>query len=442
MVWGGDIAVIVNPTSICINASSICQLRCPECTSAVYVRRINERGIDRYLKATDFDSLLGDNPWLKTVNLVNYGELFLNPDLIKILKCAFERNVELLIDAVNLNNVSDKALEALVRYKVRSVLVSIDGASDLTYKKYRVGGNLDSVLENIRKISSYKKKYGSPFPFLTWKFIIFGFNEHEISMARELAYELDMQFMPDLGSCGAGSDLYPEDREQLNYRALDSVFSPVRDKELVRQVLGYASIEEFQQMHGVHNRQGTCSFLFVMPFVHHDGSILGCCYTDPDHAFGGNVFKEGLLNCINSEKMQYAREMLKGRVPAKPGIPCSNCWVYEDMRAGGSWLNTEQQWDWEESYVMKKVEELAYFRKQYWDLEKYMRRVESEYQTKVNEILAIEERQRIFEADLAAKDDALRHTLAHVTQLEEALASRPTTRLRKHIKRLFGKLTS
>ena len=429
----------INPTSISMNASSICQLRCPECTSAVYVRRMKERGVGRYLSATDFDSLLDDNPWLKMVNFVSYGELFLNPDIIEILKCAFERDVEVLIDAVNLNDASDKALEALVRYKVRSVLVSIDGASNETYKKYRVGGNLNAVLDNIRKINRNKNEYGSPFPFLTWKFIIFGFNEHEIHMARELAHGLDMQFMPDIGSCKAGSDLYPEDREQLNSRALDSVFSPVRDRELVKQVLGYASIEEYQQIHGVHNRQGTCSFLFKMPFVHHDGSILGCCYTDPDHAFGGNVFKEGLLNCINNEKMQYAREMLKGSAPAKPGIPCSNCWVYKDMKDGGSWLNAEQL-DCEESYIMGKVRELADTRKQFWDLEKYTMRVEREYQTKANAILAIEERQRILEVDIASKDDALRHTLAHVTQLEKALDSRPARRLRTCTKRLFGKL--
>lgn len=416
---GGDVVVIVNPTCICMNASSICQLRCPECTSAVYVRRFQERGIDRYLKASDFNSLLCENPWLKTVNFVSYGELFLNPDLSKILQCAFERGVEILIDAVNLNNASKEALEALVRYKVRSVLVSIDGASTETYRKYRVGGNLDCVLENIRKINGYKKEYGSPFPFLTWKFIIFGFNEHEISVARELAHELDMQFMPDISSCGAGSDLYPDNREQMKSRALDSVFSPIRNKELVREVLGYASLEEYQQIHGVHNRQGTCSFLFVMPFVNHDGSILGCCYTNPDHAFGGNVFKEGLLDCINNEKMQYARAMLKGRVPAKPGIPCSDCWVYEDMKAEGSYLDMEH-WDWEDSFVLKKVEELASCQKQYWDLERYARNLE---------------------ADNAAKDDALRRALERVTELEESSASRPSAMLNKYIKSLLGKRT-
>ena len=397
----------INPTCISINASSICQLRCPECPSAAILRRIKERGADRYLKATDFDSLLDDNPWLTSVNLANFGELFMNPEIIEILRCAFERNVEISDDGgVNLNTASDEALEALVRYQVRRMSISIDGATDETYRKYRVGGDLNTVIENIKKINSYKKKHKSTLPALTWKFIIFGFNEHEISRARELAHELDMQFALDNCSCGAGSDLYPEDRGQLDYRLLDSLFSPIRDKEQVRNELGYASIDEYEQKTGRGLYVKMCMWLFEMPFIHHDGTLLGCCAIDPDYAFGCNAFKDGLLDCINSEKMRYAREMLQGRVPEGPDIPCTHCWVYIDMKTEKYWLNIDPS-DCEESYIMNRLVELN----------TYTRRLE---------------------ADFAATADAISHIATHEAQLEKALATRKSTRLHRIIKRFFG----
>ncbi len=415
--------MIVKPAGICVNASSVCQLKCPECTSAVYVRRMKEKGVERYLRAADFESLLGENTWVRTVNFVSLGELFLNPDLVEMLRCAFERNVEVLIDAVNLNDAGDEALEALVRYKVRSLLVSIDGASDDVYRTYRVGGDLSRVLENVRKINDYKREYDSPFPFLTWKFIIFGFNEHEISAARELAGRLDMQFMPDIGTCGAGSELYPEDPARMKYRALDSVFSPIRDRELVRGLLGYASVEEFQKLYGSHNRQGACPFLFVAPFVNHDGTMLGCCYTDPENAFGGNAFDEGLLDCVNSEKMRRARRMLVGGARAGGDVPCSSCWVYEDMVNGGGRLEAER-WTWREPFMESKVKDLARFQGRCLALERHVK--------------GLEARLELLESDLAARDDALLHTEAHAAQLEQAVSSRPTARIKARVKRLFG----
>ena len=109
-------------------------------------------------------------------------------------------------------------LEALVKYKVRAVLCSIDGASQETYQVYRRRGNLDTVIANIRKINHYKQLHRSGFPMLGWQFVVFGHNEHEIPVARELAKSLGMVFSTKI--------------------SWDSKFSPVRDKEFVRKQTG------------------------------------------------------------------------------------------------------------------------------------------------------------------------------------------------------------
>src|SRR4051794_4857155 len=130
----------VRPDRIRLEASSYCQLRCPSCPTAMgTIDAAVGRG---FLTAESFESLLRQNPRLREIELSNYGEIMLNPDLPKILKMARDHGVTTRADnGVNLNAASDTSLDALVRHRLRSMTCSIDGASDETYKQYRVRGS-------------------------------------------------------------------------------------------------------------------------------------------------------------------------------------------------------------------------------------------------------------------------------------------------------------
>src|SRR4029078_2743547 len=140
--------------------------------------------------------LLDDNPSLGSVELSNYGEALLNPHLITILEYAHARSVAITLEnGVNLNNCKDELLEALVKYRVRTVTCSIDGASRKTYRVYRVRGDFDTVIGNVERINHFKRVYRSEFPRLLWQFVVFGHNEEEIPIAREMAAALGMKFV-------------------------------------------------------------------------------------------------------------------------------------------------------------------------------------------------------------------------------------------------------
>ncbi len=271
-----------------------------------------------FLKLGDFQKLLDDNPWVKEVELSNYGEIFLNPDLLNIIEYAHRHKVTLIANnGVNLNNVKEEVLESLVKYKFRSMTCSIDGASNNTYKIYRVRGYFETVIDNIRKINSFKKKYQSKFPYLKWQFVVFGHNEHEIPLARKLARELGMSF-----------------RLKLSW---DPAFSPPRDQEILRKHLGAASRQEYKQKRGLDYAQTTCHLLWDQPQINWDGKLLGCCRNFWGD-FGKNVFAEGLLKSINNEKITYARDMLLGKKTARDDIPCTTCSIYLGMEKDGKWL--------------------------------------------------------------------------------------------------------
>jgi len=311
-------ALQVRPEKIRLEASSACQLRCPSCpTTSGAARPVVGRG---FLKFDDFKALIDANPWVRKIELSNYGEIFVNPELAAIVAYAHGRGVHLSCDnGANLNDLDDSVAEALVRYGLQSMTCSIDGASQQTYGKYRVRGSFDDVIANIRRINHYKRVYASEFPVLTWQFVVFGHNEHEIEAARQRALELGMGFYVKL--------------------SWDSGFSPLKNPKLVRSTSGLDAVtrEEFRDKHGYDYMQGICAQLWETPQINWDGKVLGCSRNFWGE-FGGNAFADGLFAAINSEKLQYARRMLQGKVPARDDIPCTTCDIYSGRRRAALWV--------------------------------------------------------------------------------------------------------
>ncbi len=305
-----------------IDASAHCQLACPACPTASGATRAAMGA--GHLKVEDFEALLDRNPSLAEVELSNYGEMFLNPRLPDLLRVAWERKVSLhAVNGVNLNFASDEALESLVRYGFMGMTCSIDGASQESYRQYRIKGDFDRVIGHIRKINEYKRQYQSGFPMLRWQFIVFGHNEHEIATARKLAGELGMAFVPKL--------------------SWDTEVSPIRDRELVQIQMRTKEIsrEEHYKATGRDYMRSICYQLWRAPVLNWDGRVTGCCRNFWGD-FGGNAFTDGLSESVNSAGMLAAREMLMGRGPEVAELPCMTCELYHVIRKDKSWLTEEE----------------------------------------------------------------------------------------------------
>ena len=308
----------IDPHHIQIDASSHCQLACKSCpTASGEVAKSLGAG---HLDADRFAALLDRNPGLREVELSNYGEMFLNPRLADIFRIAWERKITLHADnGVNLNFAREEALEGLAHFGVRSMTCSIDGAGAESYGQYRVKGEFESVIANIRRINGYKRKFRSGFPYLKWQFIVFGHNEHEIGTARKLAAELGMKFAPKL--------------------SWDDEVSPVRNRELVQIEMRSNAISrgEYYQQTGRDYMRSICTQLWRAPVLNWDGRVNGCCRNFWG-TFGGNAFEDGLDQAINGEGIAYAREMLMGRAAERADLPCTTCDLYQTMKHDRTWI--------------------------------------------------------------------------------------------------------
>jgi MoaA/NifB/PqqE/SkfB family radical SAM enzyme len=295
--------------NISIDASTICQLKCPECSTTKGVIKNGIIGTG-YLSFLNFKKFLIKNKQIKNVELSNWGEIFLNPELLEIIKYAFENRVKLTAgNGVNFNNVSDELIEALVKYKFGYINFSIDGASQETYVKYRVNGNYDNVINNIKRLNYYKSKYKSELPKLSWQFILFGHNEHEILKVKSLCKELNMVFNP-----------------KLNF----SEYSPINNVEKVKKETGLNAVTriDYKNKNKKHYKRPCCQ-LWFSPQISWDGKMLGCC-VNKWKSFG-NVFELGLFTVLNSQLYQKTLSILKGVEEIDDTIPCYDCPTYNQI---------------------------------------------------------------------------------------------------------------
>jgi len=338
----------IKPRSIRIEASTFCQLKCPCCPNTIGIIEaprkqsisyplhaendylnpwtahsalVKDKPIGKgYLEFTYFRNLINKNPWIRHAELSNWGEMFLNPELLSILEYANKNKVLLTAEnGVNLNTAEEAVLEALVRFKFLSLTCSIDGATDKNYRIYRVNGDLKAVIGNIKRINDFKKKYKSKLPVLIWKFTVFGHNENEIKQAKMMAHNLGMEFM-------------------LQFNC-SSIYSQVRDSGLIKKQVsgGFSSRKEYFESKGeVHNQKLICSQLWNSPQINWDGRLLGCCINYWDDF--GDIFKKSALEALNDMKINYARDMILGKKQPREDIPCSKCIYYKIMRNSGNWL--------------------------------------------------------------------------------------------------------
>lgn len=293
-----------------LDSCTFCNLRCPICSVSMGLNKKTLVG-EGFLNLENLKSLLIKNSEVKWVDFSGQGEPLLNPSIREILKYCFNKNINCsFYGGTNLNIMDDFLLEDLVRYTVKHLTIALDGVSQGIYSEYRRNGNLKLVLNNIKKINAYKKKYNSPFPELRWQFILFNHNKGEVIKAREMAKKLNMDFIIKINYSSEYSVIPNEDRERL-------------EKELN---IPAVSREEFNNKLDRIYRV-PCSGLWRNPRINWDGNFFGCCI-NREFSFG-NAFFSPLKKIMSSKKLVLIRMALFGLKKMPKFSPCLKCNIYK-----------------------------------------------------------------------------------------------------------------
>src|SRR5690606_4959593 len=144
--WGYPVSVSFEPTTSC-------NLRCPECPS----------GLRAFTRPT---GMLQPDFFEKTINeihrdlfyLIFYfqGEPYLNPKFLDMVRYAASKKIY-TATSTNAHYLTDTVARKTVESGLDRLIISIDGTTQDVYRQYRVGGNLEKVLEGARNIVKWKK---------------------------------------------------------------------------------------------------------------------------------------------------------------------------------------------------------------------------------------------------------------------------------------------
>jgi len=182
--------LLSRPYQLTVDPTNACQLGCPGCvhtTNREYAAQFDwprstlpHPVFERFLEET--------GAYAFCVFLYNYGEPLLHRRFGDFVRSA-KRYLQFTLASTNLSMPLQDP-ESLVTCGLDRLVLSIDGATPAVYEKYRRKGQFGLVLDNLRSLVASKKRLGSPTPYLSWQFLTFEHNVHEVERAAEMAREI------------------------------------------------------------------------------------------------------------------------------------------------------------------------------------------------------------------------------------------------------------
>ena len=287
------------PISISIEPTTSCNLRCPECPSGLrsFSRPIGMLQPDLNKKIIDE---LKDE--LTYITYYFQGEPYLNQDFTDMVRYASDHNIY-TATSTNAHYLSDDNCKKTIESGLNRLIISIDGVTQESYGKYRIGGQLDKVIEGTKNILAWKKKMKSSTPFVMWQFIVFGHNESELNEIKGLAKELGVDHLAiktaQIYDFAQGSDLLPQNEKYRRYTDANGGFS-IKNKLL-----------------------NHCWRMWSGCVITWDGKIAPCCF-DKDASYQlGSVENQNFRQIWEGEEYTRFRKLI---LKSRSNIDiCQNC---------------------------------------------------------------------------------------------------------------------
>lgn len=310
-----DIKTPEYPSFFILDVGNKCNLRCPFCPTGS-----NNSDMERgFLSKSGFDTILCKiSPHAKFISMVNWGEPFLNKDLLYFFSRCETLGIKTHIDSnLSIKAWSEREAEDIVTSGVDAIIGSIDGATQAGYSKYRVAGNLEIVLHNLRLLRVTRDRLSLKKPSIGWSFLINKFNENEIEAARALAADIGVDICFKLLSCG-----YPEWRS-IYHETQDSTV--LTKPEWLTRVYNIKHPQSLST-HPLHpDLANFCYQPFSAMVINWNGDVYPCC------TVYGDIFKLGSLITQEFDEIWFGQEYVKCRsflrhygMPQSSGSVCQN----------------------------------------------------------------------------------------------------------------------
>jgi radical SAM protein with 4Fe4S-binding SPASM domain len=292
VVWGMPVSYSIEPTNLC-------NLKCPECPSGsgTLTRPIG------LLKFEDFKNLIEQIQSTGFyIQLFFQGEPYINKYLPEMIRYAQRKKIYISI-STNGHFITEKNVDPILENAPDKLIFSLDGLTEESYQKYRVGGTFAQADEGLRAITRRKKELKKELPFIELQFIVMKQNENQLNDVIKYGKE-----------CGVDKVVFKTMQISSYENALK--FLPENPKYR-RYTLNNNS---FRIKNNLLNH---CFALWRSSVITWDGRVVPCCF-DKDASFeagkiNGKTFKE---IWHSKEINNFRKRILRNRSIVNV---CTNC---------------------------------------------------------------------------------------------------------------------
>jgi radical SAM protein with 4Fe4S-binding SPASM domain len=293
IMWG-------KPTTLSIEPTTSCNLRCPECPSGLRSFTRPTGMLQKQLFERVIDQVKGHLSWL---HLYFQGEPFLNPKFLEMVRYADSQGI-FTSTSTNAHYLGTNQVRGILESGLKQLIVSMDGITQEVYESYRVGGKLEKVQAGLQLLVLERKRSRQKFPRIILQFLVTGKNEHQLPALKSWAKatgvdELQLK-TTQIYDFEKGSELIPSD---LGY----SRYVPAGD--------GRWKLKK--------KLENKCWRMWQGAVVTWDGKIVPCCFDkDADHVMG-ELKNQSLATIWNSwSYIQFRKQLLSDRSQIEI---CRNC---------------------------------------------------------------------------------------------------------------------
>ena len=258
--------LLSKPFQYNIEPTNICNSKCPLCPTGMGTQQRSKGQMGFIEFKTIIDQIY---PYAYHLELYNWGEPFLNPEIIRMITYARRRKLVVYLSS-NLNYLNESLADQVVASGLSKILVAVDGATQEVYERYRRKGDLEKVFQNLTLLLKAIKKAGRRSPFITVRMLVNRYNEREILQLRRKTEQL-------------GVDSFTTAPIFINTRDQGQVVEWLPKEERL-SYYDY-SVQELTNV-------WSCTDLWERMVINWDGGIAPCCWVEkPEYDFGEYFFR-------------------------------------------------------------------------------------------------------------------------------------------------------
>lgn len=284
------------PYQIDIEPTNICNLHCPLCSTGVGAET-RKKGLMNF---ENFKNLVDQiENFVLQLSLQNWGESTLIKDFPKMIQYASKRKIFTRLSTNFSVDYTEEFFKEFMTSGLGRLVIDLDGTTQSVYEKYRVGGNLDLVLKNIKNAVEFKKEHSLKYPIIQARMLVMKQNEHQIEDFKELSKKLGVDEI-ELGNI------------QLNPNTVAEQWLPKNKQYVYKTLMG-------------ERRKTPCHWPWSGLVINWDGGILPCSIVDDPACDFGNVSKEKISDIWNNEFYVSARSEFADQKNISKNTICNMC---------------------------------------------------------------------------------------------------------------------